>query len=134
MLNKSIAMGRFTADPELKTTGSGTPVCSFTLACDRDYKPKEGERETDWIDCVAWRGTAEFVSKYFVKGRLAVVEGRIQTRTYEDKNGNKRKATELVADNVYFCDSKRDADTHTHTHTDNGEFAEITEEDGELPF
>lgn len=130
MLNKSIVMGRFVSDPELKTTGSGTSVCSFTLACDRDYKPKEGERETDWIDVVAWRGTADFVSKYFGKGRMAVVEGRIQTRTYEDKNGNKRKATELVADNVYFADSKRDGSSAPAT----GEFAEITEESDELPF
>lgn len=132
MLNKIVAMGRLTSDPELKTTGSGTSVCSFTLACDRDYKGKDAERETDWLDCTAWRGTAEFISKYFAKGRMMVVEGRLQTRSYEDKNGNKRKATEIVVDNAYFGDSKRDADTHTHT--DNGEFAEIGEEDGELPF
>ena len=108
-LSRTIVMGRFSADPELKTTGSGVSVCSFTLACDRDYKPKDGDRETDWIDCVAWRQTAEFVEKYFAKGRMAVVEGRLQTRTYEDKDGHKRKVTELVADNVYFADSKKES-------------------------
>ena len=130
MLNKIIAMGRLTATPELKTTGSGTSVCSFTLASDRDYKAKDAERETDWLDCVAWRGTAEFISKYFDKGRMMVVEGRLQTRTYEDKNGNKRKATEIVVDNAYFGDSKRDTDTHTHT---DNEFSEIPD-NGDLPF
>ena len=135
MLNKIIAMGRLTADPELKTTGGGTSVCSFTLASDRDYKGKDAERETDWLDCVAWRGTAEFISKYFAKGRMMVVEGRLQTRTYEDKNGNKRKATEIVVDNAYFGDSKKDTDGYAHTATSGtGEFAEISEEDGNLPF
>ena len=130
MLNKIIAMGRLTATPELKTTGNGTSVCSFTLASDRDYKAKDAERETDWLDCVAWRGTAEFISKYFDKGRMMVVEGRLQTRTYEDKNGNKRKATEILVDNAYFGDSKRDTDTHTHT---DNEFSEIPD-NGDLPF
>ena len=128
-LNRSIVMGRFTADPELKTTGSGVSVCSFTLAVDQDYKPKEGERGVDWIDCVAWRHTAEFVCKYFGKGRMAVVEGRLQTRTYEDKDGHKRKVTELVADNVYFGDSKKD-----EAPASNG-FAEVgNEEYSEPPF
>ena len=131
MLNKITAMGRLTAAPELKTTGSGTSVCSFTLACDRDYKAKDAERETDWLDCVAWRGTAEFVSKYFDKGRMMVVDGRLQTRTYEDKNGNKRKATEIVVDNAYFGDSKRDGGTAA---PNPGEFAEISGDDGDLPF
>ena len=106
MLNKVIAMGRLAADVELKATGSGVSVCSFSIACDRDFKAQDGTRETDWLDCVAWRGTAEFISKYFSKGRMIAVEGRLQTRTYEDKQGNKRKATELVVDNAYFGDSK----------------------------
>ena len=106
MLNKVIAMGRLAADVELKSTGSGVSVCSFSIACDRDFKAQDGTRETDWLDCVAWRGTAEFISKYFSKGRMIVVDGRLQTRTYEDKQGNKRKATELVVENAYFGDSK----------------------------
>lgn len=106
MLNKVIAMGRLAADAELKSTGSGVSVCSFSIACDRDFKAQDGTRETDWLDCVAWRGTAEFISKYFSKGRMIVVDGRLQTRTYEDKQGNKRKATELVVENAYFGDSK----------------------------
>lgn len=106
MLNKVIAMGRLAADVELRATGSGVSVCSFSIACDRDFKAQDGSRETDWLDCVAWRGTAEFISKYFSKGRMIVVEGRLQTRTYEDKQGNKRKATELVVENAYFGDSK----------------------------
>lgn len=108
MLNKTVVMGRLTADVELKKTGSGVSVCSFCIACDRDYKAKDQERETDWIDCVAWRHTAEFICKYFGKGRMVVAEGRLQTRTYEDKEGHKRKATELVVDNAYFGDSKKD--------------------------
>ena len=107
MLNKIVLMGRLTRDPELRRTQSGTAVASFTLAVDRDYKPQDGERETDFIDIVAWRGTAEFVSKYFTKGRMAVVEGRLQVRDWTDKDGNKRRSTEVVADNVYFGDSKR---------------------------
>lgn len=130
MLNKVIAMGRLTAAPELKNTNSGTAVCSFTIACDRDYKAKDAERETDWLDCTAWRGTAEFISKYFDKGRMIVVEGRLQTRTYEDKNGNKRKATEIVVDNAYFGDSKKDTDAYAHTASEPVEVAD----DGELPF
>lgn len=107
MLNKVILMGRFAADPELRHTQSGTPVCSFRLAVERDFKDKDGSRQTDWLDCVAWKGTAEFISRYFSKGRMAVVDGRLQTRSYEDKNGSKRKAVEVVADSVYFADSKR---------------------------
>ena len=109
MLNHIIIMGRLTRDPELRRTGSGTAVASFTLAVDRDFSPKDGsDRETDFIDCVAWRQTGEFVSKYFTKGRMAVVAGRLQIRSWNDKDGNKRRTAEVVADNVYFGDSKRD--------------------------
>ena len=111
MLNHIIIMGRLTRDPELRRTGSGTAVTSFTLAVDRDFSPKDGgERETDFIDCVAWRQTGEFVSKYFTKGRMAVVSGRLQIRSWTDKDGNKRRTAEVVADNCYFGDSKRDSD------------------------
>ena len=108
MLNKIILMGRLTRDPELRRTGNGTAVTSFSLAVDRDFKSQTGEKETDFIDIVAWRGTAEFVSKYFTKGRMAVVEGRLQLRDWTDRDGNKRRSAEVVADNVYFGDSKRD--------------------------
>ena len=100
-------MGRLTRDPELRRTGSGTAVTSFSLACDRDFKSQSGEKETDFIEVVAWKNTAEFVSKYFSKGRMAVVEGRLQIRDWTDKAGNKRTTAEVVADNVYFADSKR---------------------------
>ena len=156
MLNKIILMGRLTRDPELRRTQSGTAVTSFSLAVDRDFKSQSGEKETDFIDIVAWRSTAEFVSKYFTKGRMAVVEGRLQTRDWTDREGGKRVATEIVADNIYFGDSKRDgageyggapaygapsysapmgggrgAAAPMDSHSD---FAEIGEEDGELPF
>ena len=109
MLNHITIMGRLTRDPELRRTGSGIAVTSFTLAVDRDFgKNENGERETDFIDCVAWRQTGEFVSKYFTKGRMAVVSGRLQIRSWNDKDGNKRRTAEVVADNVYFGDSKRD--------------------------
>ena len=109
MLNHIVLMGRLTRDPELRRTGSGTPVATFTLAVDRDFGSREsGERETDFIDIVAWRNTAEFVSKYFAKGRMAVVSGRLQIRNWNDKDGNKRRSAEVVADNVYFGDSKRE--------------------------
>ena len=109
MLNHIVIMGRLTRDPELRRTGSGVAVTSFSLAVDRDFAPKDGgERETDFIDCVAWRQTGEFVSKYFTKGRMAVVSGRLQIRNWNDKDGNKRRSAEVVADNVYFGDSKRD--------------------------
>ena len=113
MLNHIVIMGRLARDPELRRTGSGIAVTSFTLAVDRDFAPKDGsERETDWIDCVAWRQTGEFVSKYFTKGRMAVVSGRLQIRNWTDKDGNKRRSAEVVADSVYFGGSKRrDADT-----------------------
>ncbi len=112
MLNHIIVMGRLTRDPELRRTGSGVAVASFTIAVDRDFSPKDGgERETDFIDCVAWRQTGEFVSKYFQKGRMAVVSGRLQIRSWTDKDGNKRRTAEVIADNVYFGDSKRDGDS-----------------------
>ena len=111
MLNHIVIMGRLTRDPELRRTGSGVAVTSFTLAVDRDFgKNENGERETDFIDCVAWRQTGEFVSKYFTKGRMAVVSGRLQIRSWNDKDGNKRRSAEVIADNVYFGDSKRDGD------------------------
>ena len=111
MLNHIVIMGRLTRDPELRRTQAGVPVASFRLAVDRDFRDKTtGERATDWIDVVAWRQTGEFVSRYFSKGRMAVVEGRLQMRDWTDKEGNKRTSAEVVADNVYFGDSKRDGD------------------------
>ena len=111
MLNHIVIMGRLTRDPELRRTGSGIAVTSFTLAVDRDFGSKDGgERETDFIDCVAWRNTGEFVSKYFTKGSMAVVSGRLQIRGWTDKDGNKRRSAEVVADNVYFGESKRSSD------------------------
>ena len=109
MLNHITIMGRLTRDPELRRTGTGVAVTSFTLAVDRDFgKNENGEKETDFIDCVAWRQTGEFVGKYFAKGRMAVVSGRLQIRSYTDKEGNKRRVAEVVADNVYFGDSKKE--------------------------
>ena len=109
MLNHITIMGRLTRDPELRRTGSGIAVASFTVAVDRDFGGRDGgERETDFIDCVAWRNTGEFVSKYFTKGSMAVVSGRLQIRSWTDKDGNKRRTAEVVADNCYFGDSKRE--------------------------
>ena len=108
MLNHIVLMGRLTRDPELRRTGSGIAVASFTLAVDRDYAAQGAERETDFVDIVAWRSTAEFVSKYFTKGRMAVVSGRLQIRNWQDKDGNKRRSAEVVANDVYVGDSKRD--------------------------
>lgn len=153
MLNHIVLMGRLTRDPELRRTQSGTAVASFALAVDRDFKGQDGEKETDFIDIVAWRNTAEFVSKYFTKGRMAVVEGRLQIRPWTDKDGNKRRSAEVVAGNVYFGDSKRDSDGGQYApsggygaapsygdsyggyggYGDN-QFTELTEDDGELPF
>ena len=136
MLNKIILMGRLTRDPELRRTGSGTAVASFSLAVERDYKDQSGEKETDFIDVVAWRGTGEFVSKYFTKGRMAVVEGRLQVRSWKDTEGNNRRSTEVVAENVYFGDSKK-ADVGAapgYGAAGGQDFAEIGEDDGELPF
>ena len=146
MLNHIVLMGRLTRDPELRRTQNGTAVASFSIACDRDYAAQGAERETDFIDIVAWRGTAEFVEKYFGKGRMIVVAGRLQIRNWQDKEGNKRRSAEVVADNVYFGDSKRDSQSggdyappaygspaESYTAPASGGFAEI-EEDGELPF
>ena len=139
MLNKIILMGRLTRDPELRRTGSGTAVASFALAVDRDFKSQGGEKETDFIDIVAWRNTAEFVSKYFTKGRMAVVEGRLQIRDWTDKDGGKRRSAEVIADNVYFADSKnKESSGGSYSYAAKPsaaqDFAEIGEEDGELPF
>ena len=110
MLNRIIIMGRLVRDPELRTTQSGVSVTSFTLAVDRDFKSRDsGEKSTDFIDVVAWRQTAEFVCKYFTKGRMAIAEGRLQIRDWKDRDGNNRRSAEVVADNVYFGDSKRDS-------------------------
>ena len=109
MLNHIVIMGRLTRDPELRRTGTGIAVASFSVAVDRDFGNREsGEKETDFIDCVAWRQTGEFVSKYFTKGRMIVVSGRLQIRSWTDKDGNKRRTAEVVADNCYFGDSKRE--------------------------
>lgn len=148
MLNKIVLMGRLTRDPELRRTDSGIAVASFSLACDRDYSGKDGaEKQTDFVDIVAWRHTAEFVSKYFTKGRMAVVSGRLQIRPWTDKEGNKCRSAEVVADSVYFGDSKRSDDGQTsqqqsqqasyqgaasYGYTQN--FDEIDTDDGDLPF
>ena len=161
MLNRIILMGRLTRDPELRHTQTGTPVASFSLAVDRDFKDRNtGEKATDFIDIVAWRQTAEFVSRYFTKGRMAVVEGRLQLRDLTDRDGNKRRSAEVVADNVYFGDSKRDAEAAgvyappppaapsyggysapaapaapAYSAPMGGDqFADLSDDDGELPF
>ena len=114
MLNHIVIMGRLTRDPELRRTGTGIAVASFSVAVDRDFGGRDGgERETDFIDCVAWRTTGEFVSKYFTKGSMIVVSGRLQIRGWTDKDGNKRRSAEVVADNVYFGESKRSAEGNT---------------------
>ena len=113
MLNHITIMGRLTRDPELRRTDSGIAVTSFTVAVDRDRAPEGQDKETDFLDCVAWRGTAEFVEKYFSKGRMIVVSGRLQIRPWTDKEGNKRRSAEIVADSVYFGDSKKDDDQQT---------------------
>ena len=117
MLNFSIIMGRLTRDVELRRTNSGKPVASFTVAVDRDFAPDGQERETDFIDCVAWNGTAEFVEKYFKKGSMIVVKGRLQIRSWTDKDGNKRRNAEIIADNVYFGDSKKSQEGNTQNQT-----------------
>ena len=111
MLNHISIMGRLTRDPELRYTNAGTPVASFALAVDRDFKNQNGEKETDFIDCVAWKSTGEFVSKHFSKGRMAIVVGRLQIREWTDENGGKRRNAEVVASNVYFGDSKKESNT-----------------------
>ena len=141
MLNKVILMGRLTRDPELRHTQRGTAVASLSLAVERDFKDKQtGEKVADFIDVVAWRNTAEFVSKYFAKGRMAVVVGSLQMRDWTDKEGNKRRSAEVVADSIYFGDSKRDVDTsapqgaYAPPAGEPGAFAELSVDDGELPF
>ena len=140
MLNHITVMGRLTRDPELRRTGSGVAVASFTIACDRDFG-NNGEKETDFLDCVAWRQTGEFVSKYFTKGRMAVVSGRLQIRSWNDKDGNKRRTAEIVADNVYFGDSKQDSGNqnnentgYTKAQTATSDFVIIADDDAQLPF
>lgn len=147
MLNHIVLMGRLTRDPELRRTSSGIAVASFSLAVDRDFGSRE-EKQTDFIDIVAWRSTAEFVSKYFSKGRMAVVSGRLQIRDWTDKDGGKRRSAEVVADNVYFGDSKKDqggdslpymsdrAPSVQNRYSDpvqSSDFAEL-DDDGDLPF
>ena len=153
MLNRIIIMGRLVRDPELRTTQSGSPVTSFTLAVDRDFKSREnGEKSTDFIDVVAWRQTAEFVCKYFAKGRMAVAEGRLQIREWKDRDGNNRRTAEVVADNVYFGDSRREGAGDSYGSApaygspmgygapagygapESSGFAEIDDQDGDLPF
>ena len=141
MLNHITIMGRITRDPELRRTGGGVAVASFTLAVDRDFSGKDGgEKETDFIDCVAWRGAGEFVSRYFAKGSMAVVSGRLQIRNWTDKDGNKRRSAEVVADSVYFGDSKRGSENSSATPNCGGysaqeqDFAPVTDEDAQLPF
>lgn len=141
MLNKIIVMGRCAADPEMRMTPSGVPVTSVTLAVDRDFKDKNGNKETDWIEVVAWRETAKFLADYFSKGSMAVVSGRLQIRSWTDKDGNKRKTAEVVADSVYFGESKNDRGNHNNAYTGfvkaesvPGAFAPIAEDDDQLPF
>ena len=135
MLNHITIMGRLTKDVELRTTNSGTAVASFTLAVDRDFSGKDAEKETDFIDCVAWKHTAEFVSKYFSKGRMAVVSGRLQMRKWTDKDGNKRVSAEVVADNIYFGDSKKSDSAPSDGLTDYKDaFERLEPTNEELPF
>lgn len=142
MLNKIFIMGRLTRDPELRRTQNGTAVAGFALAVDQDFKNADGTKETDFIEVVAWRSSAEFVSKYFTKGRMAIVEGRLQIRDWTDKNGNKRRNAEVVANNVYFGDSKKEGDSSggykaagkaVDVEPGEGEFAEVEDEE-DLPF
>ena len=147
MLNKAILMGRLTRDPELRHTQSNMAVCSFSLAIDRGRKDQNGERQTDFIDCVAWRSTAEFVSKYFAKGSMAVVSGRLQIRDWTDREGGKRRSAEVVVDNMYFGESKRreggdmrGEPRHSSSYDapapsmGASAFSELGDDDGELPF
>lgn len=157
MLNHIVLMGRLTRDPELRRTASGVAVASFTIAVDRDFSGKEGEKETDFVDIVAWRQTGEFVSKYFSKGRMAVVEGRLQIRKWKNKDGENRYSTEVVADHVYFGDSKKE-ETNSNSASNGGgygggynapnyqapeypgypapgsDFATLDDDDAQLPF
>lgn len=146
MLNSVVVMGRLTADPELRHTPNDIAVTSFTIAHDRAFKSQGGERQADFFDCVAWRNNAEFITKYFKKGSMIAVNGTLQTRTYTDKNGNNRKAVEIVVDNAHFCEGKRDSGgnpafqgEHTasapesFSNGSNADFEEVADEE-ELPF
>lgn len=139
MLNHITIMGRMTADPEMRVTPTGTNVATFTLACERDFKNNNGEKETDFINVTCWRNTADFVCNYFGKGRMAVVSGRLQMRSYTDKDGNKRKAAEIVAENVYFADSKNDSGNQKNEYAQNltaqnaNSFVPVAD-DEDLPF
>ena len=133
MLNHIVIQGRLTRSPELRRTGNGTAVTSFTLACERDRAPQGQDRETDFVDCVSWRGTAEFVDKYFTKGQMAIVSGRLQIRPWTDKDGNKHRATEIVADQVYFAGPKQRSDADDSGFRAPSEFAELEDEE-EFPF
>jgi single-strand DNA-binding protein len=133
MLNVVAIMGRLTADPEMKTTTNGVSVTSFTLAVDRSFS-KDGERKADFIDCVAWRGTAEFICKHFTKGKLMAVDGAIQTRSYEDKNGNKRKTVEIVVANVNFCGDGKKAEAAPDAKPDDVQTEGFDELGDDLPF
>ena len=133
-LNHITIMGRLTKNPELRRTNSGVAVASFTVAVDRDFKEKNGEKETDFVECVAWRNTAEFVEKYFSKGRVAVVSGRLQMRKWTDKDGNKRTSAEVVADNVCFGDSKSTGNNPGETEAPANNFPVLDFGDDQLPF
>ena len=128
MLNSVTIMGRLVRDPELRRTGSGIAVASFTLAVEDDFKDKDGNKKTIFIDCIAWRGTGEFISKYFTKGSMAIVQGKLDVREWTDKDGNKRRNTEIVVDNVYFGEGKKD-----HAQPGQG-FAMIEDPDARLPY
>ena len=141
MLNHIVIMGRMTRDPELRKTPNGTSVASFTLAVDRDFTPESGEKETDFIDCVAWKGTADFVSGYFFKGSMAVVDGRLQLRDWKDKDGNKRRSAEVVANCVYFGEGKKSSEPQNLENPgrftmmkDDGGFTMMDDDGEELPL
>lgn len=144
MINTVALMGRLTFDPELKTTPSGVSVVRFQVACDRNFQRAGEERKADFIDVTAWRQTAEFVSRYFQKGSMIAIEGSIQTDSYTDKDGNKRKSVQVVANNVSFCGSKAESGTAStpayaqpapsYASADNSDFEEIVDDDDDLPF
>lgn len=134
MLNHITIMGRLVKDPEIRTTQSGVSVCGFTVAVDRDFSGKGEEKLTDFFDCTAWRGTADFVGKYFSKGRMIVVDGSLQNDKWTDKDGNNRVSAKIVANNIYFGDSKLNDNATQTAESVVAKFAEINEADGELPF
>lgn len=137
MLNHITLMGRLTRDPELRRTGAGVAVTSFTLAVDDDFKGKDGSKKTIFVDCVAWRNTAEFINSYFSKGRMAVVSGKLDIREWTDKDGNKRRTAEVIADSVYFADSNKDTQNGnegTQTQQTPQDYAVIEDDDSQLPF